>query len=77
MPLAEMMIFGTGMASQLGKGMSIVIAGGLIYATFMTLYIVPVMYDILFKKKPLNVDVGSDIDEEIDDAAEYLASLKA
>ena len=73
----SMMIFGTGMASQLGKGMSIVIAGGLIYATFMTLYIVPVMYDILFKKKPLNVDVGSDIDEAIDDAAEYLASLKA
>jgi hypothetical protein len=45
------------------------------YATLMTLYIVPVMYDILFKKKPLNVDVGSDLDEAIDDAAEYLASL--
>ena len=71
----SMMIFGTGMASQLGKGMSIVIAGGLMYATLMTLYIVPVMYDILFKKKPLNVDVGSDLDEAIDDAAEYLASL--
>ncbi|MCR5527856.1 MAG: efflux RND transporter permease subunit [Saccharofermentans sp.] len=73
----SMMIFGTGMASQLGKGMSIVIAGGLMYATLMTLYIVPVMYDILFKKKPLNVDVGSDLDEAIDDAAEYLASLNA
>lgn len=73
----SMMIFGKGMASQLGKGMALAIAGGLIYATFMTLYIVPIMYDILFKKKPLNVDVGSDLDEAIDDAAEYLASLNA
>ena len=73
----SMMIFGKGMASQLGRGMSLAIAGGLMYATLMTLYIVPVMYDILFKKKPLNVDVGSDLDEAIDDAAEYLASLNA
>ena len=73
----SVMIFGNGMASQLGKGMSIVIAGGLLYATFMTLYIVPVMYDILFKRKPLNIDVGSDIDEATDEAAEYLAALNA
>ena len=73
----SMMIFGKGMASQLGKGMALAIAGGLMYATLMTLYIVPIMYDILFKKKPLNVDVGSDLDEAIDDAAEYLASLNA
>ncbi|MBP5181102.1 MAG: efflux RND transporter permease subunit [Clostridiales bacterium] len=71
----SMMIFGSGMASQLGKGMSIVIAGGLLYATLMTLYIVPVMYDILFKKPPVNVDVGSDTDEEIDDAAEFLEKM--
>ena len=71
----SMMIFGSGMASQLGRGMSIVIAGGLLYATFMTLYIVPVMYDILFKKPPVNVDVGSDMDEEIDDAAEFLEKM--
>ena len=72
----SMMIFGSGMSSQLGRGMSIVIAGGLLYATFMTLYIVPVMYDILFKKKPVNVDVGSDMDEAIDDAAEFLEKMK-
>ncbi len=71
----SMMIFGTGMSSQLGRGMSIVIAGGLLYATLMTLYIVPVMYDILFKKPPVNVDVGSDMDEEIDDAAEFLEKM--
>lgn len=71
----SMMIFGSGMASQLGKGMSIVIAGGLLYATLMTLYIVPVMYDILFKRPPVNVDIGSDTDEEIDDAAEFLEKM--
>ena len=71
----SMMIFGSGMASQLGRGMSIVIAGGLLYATLMTLYIVPVMYDMLFKRPPVNVDVGSDTDEEIDDAAEFLEKM--
>ena len=70
------MIFGTGMASQLGSGMAVVIAGGLTYATLMTLYIVPVIYDIFFKRPPLSVDVGSDIDEVQDDAAEFLAKLR-
>ena len=70
------MIFGSGMASQLGSGMAIVIAGGLTYATLMTLYIVPVIYDIFFKRPPLSVDVGSDIDEVQDDAAEFLAKLR-
>ena len=63
------------MASQLMSGMCIVIICGLSYATLMTLYIVPLMYDILFKKPPLNVDIGSekDLDDIPDDAAEFLA----
>ena len=62
------------MASQLMSGMAIVIICGLTYATLMTLYIVPILYDILFKKPPLNVDVGSDdLDDIPDDAAEYIA----
>ncbi len=69
------LIFGKDMGAQLGSGMAIVIASGLIYATLMTLYIVPVMYDIFFKKKPLHVEIGSEIDEVPDDAAEYLSSL--
>ena len=73
----SMMIFGSGMSTQLGRGMAVVIAGGLLYATFMTLYIVPVMYDILFKRPPLNVDTGSDLDVAIDDAAQYIAEMKA
>ena len=58
--------------------MVIVIVGGLVYATFMTLYIIPVMYDILFRKQPVNVDLGDEnLDDEMDDAADYIASLEA
>lgn len=70
------MIFGSGMGAQLARGMAIVIAGGLIYATLMTLYIIPVMYDILYKKQPLHVKITDDLDDIPDDAAEYLASKK-
>ena len=67
------LIFGDDMGSQLGGGMAVVIAGGLTYATLMTLYIVPIMYDILFKRPPLNVDVGDeDLTGELDDAAQFL-----
>ena len=71
------MIVGTDMASQLGSGMSIVIAGGLLYATFMTLYIIPTIYDIFFKRRPLNIDIGDDLDDVPDDAAEYLRQHRA
>ena len=56
------LVFSNDMASQLMSGMAIVIICGLSYATLMTLYIVPILYDILFKKPPLNVDIGSDED---------------
>ena len=70
------MVFSGDMASQLMSGMAIVIICGLSYATLMTLYIVPILYDILFKKPPLNVDIGSDkdLDDIPDDAAEFIAA---
>ena len=70
------MVFSNDMASQLMSGMAIVIICGLSYATLMTLYIVPILYDILFKKPPLNVDIGSDkdLDDIPDDAAEFIAA---
>lgn len=70
------MIIGSGMGSQMGRGMAIVIAGGLIYATFMTLYVVPIMYDLLFRRPPLVVDVGDDLDDAPDDAQEFLRELE-
>lgn len=71
------LLFGDDMASQMSRGMAIVVAGGLAYATLMTLFIIPVVYDILFKRKPINVDIGSeDLDDVPDDAADYLRKKK-
>ncbi len=70
------LIFSDDMAGQMGRGMASVIVGGLAYATVMTLIVVPVMYDILFKRQPKNIDLGSDnLDDVPDDAAEYMAWL--
>lgn len=67
------LLFGDDLSSQMSRGMAIVVAGGLAYATLMTLFIIPVMYDILFKRKPLQVDIGSEnLDDVPDDAADYL-----
>ena len=72
------LVFSNDMASQLMSGMAIVIICGLSYATLMTLYVVPLMYDILFKKPPLNVDIGDEnLDDIPDDAAEYIAQNTA
>lgn len=72
------MIFGDDMGSQMGRGMALVIAGGLAYSTLMTLFIIPVMYDILFKKAPLDVNLGSEnLDDVPDDAKEFMEQQKA
>jgi multidrug efflux pump subunit AcrB len=39
--------------SEMGRGMAIVTIGGLLYATLMTLIIVPVLYDIFYRKKTI------------------------
>jgi hypothetical protein len=40
----------------------------------MTLYVVPLIYDLLFRRAPLQIDVGGDdLDDVPDDAAEFLA----
>jgi hypothetical protein len=71
------MMFSRDVTASLSRSMAVVVAGGLAYATLMTLFIVPVMYDILYRRTPKVVDVGDDLDEEPDDAAEYLAQLQA
>lgn len=70
------MIFSTDTASEMGRGMAIVVAGGLAYATLMTMFVVPVMYDILYRKEVKVVDVGDDsMDDAPDDAAEFIEQL--
>lgn len=58
------MVFGNDMGSEMGKGMAIVTIGGLVYATFMTLFIVPVLYDILFRRQLRKIDVGDEKEEQ-------------
>ena len=50
------MALGQNEATSLIQPLAVTCIGGLLYATVMTLYIVPVMYDILAKKPPLQVD---------------------
>ena len=43
--------FGLGMGADLIQPMAIVVLGGMIYATFMTLFIVPALYDLLLRRR--------------------------
>ena len=75
--LMSVMLFKDDAGSAMGKDMSLVIIAGLMYATLMTLYIVPVLYDIICRKPPQNIDVGEDdVDELLDDAAEFMQQLE-
>ncbi len=49
-------------SAVMSRGMVIVTIGGLAYATLMTLIIVPVMYDFLFRKEIQQVDIGDEND---------------
>lgn len=44
--------FGVGMGAGLVQPVAVVAIGGLIYATFMTLYVVPILYDMMVKRPP-------------------------
>ena len=49
---------GIGMGADMIQPMAIVTIGGLSYATILTLFVVPIMYDILHRKplKPIIID---------------------
>ena len=73
----SIMMFSQDAGNAMQKSMAIVVACGLIYSTFMTLFIVPVMYDILYRRKPHDIDVGDDdMDEIPDDASELIEKMK-
>ncbi len=56
--------FGMGQGAEMLQPMAVVTIGGLIYATFMTLFFVPVLYDGLNKKdmKPVEIEEGEEDD---------------
>ena len=71
------MVFSDAVGSSMQRGMAVVGVGGLLYATFMTLYVVPVMYDILYRRVPREVDLGDEsIDDDPGDAQAYLEAMQ-
>jgi HAE1 family hydrophobic/amphiphilic exporter-1 len=51
------MALAAGMGAEMMQPIAIVCIGGLLYATLMTLFVVPAMYDIMAKKEMRHVDV--------------------
>ena len=73
----SVMIISQDAGGAMQKPMAIVVCFGLIYATFMTLFIVPVIYDILYRRQPHSIDVGDDsIDDVPDEVSEYYDELQ-
>lgn len=71
------MVFSDAVGSSMQRGMAVVVVGGLLYATFMTLYVVPVMYDILYRRVPREVVLGDEsIDDDPGDAQAYLEAMQ-
>ncbi len=54
------MALGVGMGAEMSQGMAIVTIGGLSYATLLTLFLVPALYDIFSKKEMTRIDVNFD-----------------
>ena len=70
------LVFSQDVGNEMSKDMAIVVAAGLAYATLMTLFIVPVLYDIFYRKQPRTIDVGEDnLDDVPDDAQDYLDEM--
>ncbi|MGI6201540.1 MAG: efflux RND transporter permease subunit [Christensenellales bacterium] len=51
------MAMGVGMGADMIQPMAVVTIGGLTYATLLTLFIVPILYDLMNKKAPKRVEI--------------------
>ncbi|MCL2020240.1 MAG: efflux RND transporter permease subunit [Oscillospiraceae bacterium] len=56
------MTVGMGQGTEMVQPMAMTVVGGLIYATFMTLFVVPCMYDLLHRNRDMSKD--EDLDYE-------------
>lgn len=72
------MVFSVAVGASMQRGMALVVVGGLLYATFMTLYIVPIMYDLLYRRVPTEVDLGDGTwDDDPGDAQDFIEQMRA
>lgn len=51
---------GTGMGAEMMQPMAVVTIGGLSYATLLTLFVVPVLYDLFYRKKDMKKRLEED-----------------
>ena len=70
----SVMVFSQDAGNAMQRSMAVVVSVGLLYSTLMTLYIVPVLYDIFYRKKPKVIDVGEDLDDEPDEIADFVTN---
>ena len=56
----SVMVFSQNAGDAMQKSMAIVVSAGLLYATLMTLFIVPVFYDIFYRRKMKKIDLGDE-----------------
>lgn len=69
----SVMVFSHDAGNAMQRSMAVVVSVGLLYSTLMTLYIVPVLYDIFYRKQPKIIDVGEGLDDEPDEIADFKA----
>ena len=65
----SVMAFSQDAGNAMQKGMAVVVCFGLLYATLMTLFIVPVLYDVFYRRPLRNIDLGKET-ENIPDETE-------
>lgn len=65
----SVMAFSQDAGNAMQKGMAVVVCFGLLYATLMTLFIVPVLYDVFYRRPLRNIDIGKET-ENIPDETE-------
>ncbi|MCR5652715.1 MAG: efflux RND transporter permease subunit [Ruminococcus sp.] len=68
----SVMVFSQDAGNAMQRSMAVVVSVGLLYSTLMTLFVVPVMYDIFYRKQPKVIDVGDGLDDEADETEELV-----
>ena len=56
---------GVGAGADMVQPMAVVTVGGLIYATLLTLYVVPALYDIMNKRPPKKIEIDTEKGEDV------------
>ncbi len=70
-------VFSPAIGSGMQRGMALVVAGGLLYATAMTLIVVPIVYDIFCRKPLKTIEIGDDVDLDSGDAEYFMDEAAA